>query len=171
MTGWPLRTCRAWSAIVILPKRMSVAKYRALLSTMWIAALIVLLGLLTTLGILMREPTFEGKTTRAWLMDVAYGPNHASAVEVFKRTGSPMVPGLVRAFEGRGLRFAQRLQSHPWLFSHLPSGAQKRLTKRIETESNLRTGRLRCSPSSAPQPGVLTPEAAQANRASVSALQ
>ena len=118
---------------------MSVAKCRTLFLARWIAAPILLLGLLTMLGILMRVPTFDGKTTRAWLMDVAYGPNPASAVEVFKRTGSPMVSGLIRTIEGRGLRIAQWLRSHPSLFSHLPSGAQKHVTKKIETECHLRS--------------------------------
>jgi hypothetical protein len=52
---------------------------------------VIVVAGLVIVGVLFREPTFEGKTARSWLMDAAYARNYATgkrALEFFKRTSS-----------------------------------------------------------------------------------
>ncbi len=118
---------------------MSADKRNTRFLTIGTVATISSLALVVVLCLFMREPTFEGRTVRSWLSDVAFGRGHASAVQFFRRNGSRTVPGLIPVIEGKVLRFPQRLRSHRSLFDHLPARVQKWATERSLRGLLLRT--------------------------------
>jgi hypothetical protein len=107
----------------------------------WVAGFILLAGLLATLAMLLREPTFEGKTIHSWLMEAAYARNYSTtktAVEFFKRNNERAMPRLKDVIEGRSFGFMRWLKGHPLFLGHLPLWVQKRVNEKVEQEFQVR---------------------------------